>query len=111
MERKQAIITAGVISGTLFAASTAFALASGAVSSHADDGAGTLSPVSVTDDADDAQPAVTQPATAGAPAPADDVDDAQGDDDEQHDAVESEDHADEDHPVEVHEYEGAEDDD
>lgn len=131
MDRKKALITAGAVSGTLFAASTAFALSGGLLDLDAQDGAGTLEPVASLS----GQPAVpaptsaeVAPATVAPPAPAPAVvvpegppvtrseasASVRGDDDEEEEeedeAGEGEEREDsEDH--EEHEYEGADDDD
>lgn len=131
MDRKKALITAGAVSGTLFAASTAFALSGGLLDLDARDGAGTLEPVASLS----GQPAVptataptsaeVAPATVAPPAPTPAVvvpegppvtrseasASVRGDDDEEEDeAGEGEEREDsEDH--EEHEYEGADDDD
>ena len=50
MERKRSLIVAGVVSGTLLAASTSYALTAGVPDRAPDDGAGTLAPVTATVD-------------------------------------------------------------
>jgi hypothetical protein len=61
VERKQSIITAGILSGALLVGSAAYALTSGFLAGGADDGAGTLAPVVAT-----TVPASTVPAPSGA---------------------------------------------
>jgi hypothetical protein len=122
VERKKALIAAGAVSGTLLAASTAFALTGGIVDSGADDGAGSVSPVTTSTieqilaDAP-VTPAVVRPTTepvttssasavAGEEHDGDDLDDDDAYEDDERDS-EDESHEDEDED----EYEGAEDDD
>jgi hypothetical protein len=62
VERKRSLIVAGAVSGTLLAASTAYALTGGLLDRPADDGAGTLAPVTAT-----IQDAPATSATAPAP--------------------------------------------
>ncbi len=64
MERKRSLIVAGAVSGTLLAASTAYALTGGLLDRPADDGAGTLAPVTATIGGSPTT-AVTSPAPPG----------------------------------------------
>ena len=123
MERKKALIAAGAVSGTLLAASTAFALTGGIVDSGADDGAGSVSPVTASTIEQTLTqvpatplvgPPATQPVTTSSASAVageqdgDDLDDEHEYEDDERDS-EDEDHEDEDEAES--EYEGAEDDD
>jgi hypothetical protein len=61
VERKRSLIVAAAVSGTLLAASTAYALTGGLLDRPANDGAGTLAPVTATLE-DAPASAVTTPA-------------------------------------------------
>ena len=82
MERKRSLIVAGVVSGTLLAASTTYALTAGLLDRPADDGAGTLAPVTATLDGSPATttaPIVGPSAVRPAPTPHRDTgDDVEG---------------------------------
>jgi hypothetical protein len=105
VERKRSLIAAGVVSGTLLAASTTYALSAVLLDRPADDGAGTLAPVTATLDG----PTATSTAPSierGGPAPADarsDDGDTERYEDEGHEAGTAD--------RSGYEYEGADDDD
>jgi hypothetical protein len=103
MNRRKSLIVAGAVAGSLFAASTAYALTSGIIDNSNGDGAGTLSPVVDAPASPDAQPPAAPSVTRTDDAPvttstASDVG-RSGDDDDEHESE---------HEIE---FEGADDDD
>jgi hypothetical protein len=107
VERKRSLIVAAVVSGTLLAASTTYALTAGLLDRPADDGAGTLAPVTAT--LDKPTDTTTAPVVERSDAPAAQIHRDTGDDDDER--LEREGHGDDTAPRRGSEYEGADDDD
>jgi hypothetical protein len=107
VERKQSIITAGILSGALLVGSAAYALTSGFLAGGADDGAGTLAPVVATTVPASTAPVANEVGTTSPTAPATLTPGVRHDDDDHVDDGGHRDHDDGEH----HGYEGRDDDD